>query len=121
MGCSISSPGGGARPAERHGADEQAHTGECARSRPDRGRVRATRQCLVIFVAGDSAGKSSAVPRWEPMTAGGSALEQDAIWRIQLRKDIEDAMRGQRYTAATLAREITLHFLAAPTDVTWGG
>ena len=81
---------------------------------PTEGRFAQTTQCLVIFVAVDSTGKSTPVPRWEPVTAEDSALEQDAIRRIILRKAIEDAMHGQRYTAATQAREITLRFLAAP-------
>jgi acyl-CoA hydrolase len=88
---------------------------------PTEGRFAQTTQCLVIFVAVDSTGKSTPVPRWEPVIAEDSALEQDAIRRIILRQAIEDAMHGQRYTAATQAREITLRFLAAPTDVNWGG
>lgn len=88
---------------------------------PTEGQFVQTTQCLVIFVAVDSVGKSTPVPRWEPVTAEDRALEQDAIRRIQLRKEIEDAMARQRYTAATQARDITLRFLAAPTDVNWGG
>jgi acyl-CoA hydrolase len=45
-------------------------------------------QCLVIFVAIDSVGKSTAVPRWEPVTAEGRSLEQDTIRRIELRKEM---------------------------------
>lgn len=88
---------------------------------PTEGTFAQTTECLVIFVAVDKAGKSTPVPRWEPITTEDRALEQDAIRRIQLRKEIEDAMARQRYTTATQAREITLRFLAAPTDVNWGG
>jgi acyl-CoA hydrolase len=88
---------------------------------PTEGTFAQTTQCLVIFVAVDSAGKPTPVSRWEPGTAEDRALEQDAIRRIQLRKEIEEAMARQRYTAATQAHEITLRFLAAPTDVNWGG
>ena len=88
---------------------------------PTEGTFAQTTQCLIIFVAVDSAGKSTEVPQWKPVTTDDIALAQGAIRRIQLRKDIEDAMRRQRYTAATLAREITLRFLATPTDVNWGG
>ncbi len=88
---------------------------------PKDGRFTHTTQCLVIFVAVDSAGKPTEVMRWEPVTAEDVALEQNAIRQIQLRKDIEDAMSRQTYTDATQAREITLRFLAPPTDVNWGG
>lgn len=88
---------------------------------PKDGQFTLTTQCLVIFVAVDTAGKPTEVTRWEPVTAEDATLEQDAIRRIQLRKDIEDAMSRQSYTNASEAREITLRFLAAPTDVNWGG
>lgn len=88
---------------------------------PKEGEFEQTTQCLVIFVAVDGVGKSTEVPPWEPLTVEDRAREQDAIRRIALRKDIEEAMRGQRYTDTTQAHKITLRFLAAPTDVNWGG
>jgi 4-hydroxybenzoyl-CoA thioesterase len=88
---------------------------------PKDGRFTHTTHCLMVFIAVDSAGKPAEVPRWEPLTEEDRALEQDAIQRIKLRKAIEDAMRHQTYTGATQAREVTLRFLAAPTDVNWGG
>jgi 4-hydroxybenzoyl-CoA thioesterase len=43
------------------------------------------------------------------------------VRRIRLRADIEDAMSRQTHTSAGSAPETTLRFLAAPTDVNWGG
>jgi len=63
---------------------------------PTEGTFAQTTECLVIFVAVDSAGKSTPMPRWEPVTAEDRSLEQDAIRRIELRKEIEDAMARQR-------------------------
>ena len=40
---------------------------------------------------------------------------------VDLRADIEASMREQSYTEASTAPEATLRFLAAPTDVNWGG
>jgi 4-hydroxybenzoyl-CoA thioesterase len=40
---------------------------------------------------------------------------------VSVRRAIEQAMARQVYTAAGTAPEITLRFLAAPTDVNWGG
>jgi acyl-CoA hydrolase len=78
-------------------------------------------QCLVIFVAVDDSGRPTPVPPWQPVDPGDVANEQSAIRRIQLRADIEEAMRGTVYSAAGSALETTLRFLAAPADVNWGG
>ena len=97
---------------------------------PKDGQFTHTTQCLMVFIAVDSAGKPTEVPRWEPVTEEDRALEQDAIRRMGLRKEIEDEMRRVELPGsldqasrklATQAREVTLRFLAAPTDVNWGG
>jgi acyl-CoA hydrolase len=82
--------------------------------------TEATR-CLVVFVAVDDAGSTVAVPRWEPRTAEQRALQEAATARVGVRAQIERAMAEQRYTDAGTAPRPILRFLAAPTDVNWGG
>jgi acyl-CoA hydrolase len=82
--------------------------------------TEATR-CLVVFVAVDDAGSTVAVPRWEPQTAEQRELHEAATRRVEVRADIERAMAEQRYTDAGTAPRPVLRFLAAPTDVNWGG
>ena len=53
--------------------------------------------------------------------AATSRRQQSAVRRIDLRAAIEAAMAEQRYTDAGTAPREVLRFLAAPTDVNWGG
>jgi len=78
-------------------------------------------RCLTVFVAVDGRGKSVPVPTWEPGSAEDADLQQAAVSRIEVRADIEAAMKEQTYSDAGTAPESTLRFLAAPTDVNWGG
>ncbi len=80
-----------------------------------------TSQCLLIFVAVDDAGAPVNVPRWDPPTMLDQQRQRQARMRISLRKRIEAAMAAQTYTAEGTAPRTTLRFLAAPTDVNWGG
>jgi 4-hydroxybenzoyl-CoA thioesterase len=82
--------------------------------------VEAT-SCLVIFVAVDGDGRSVAVPTWEPASELEAAAQRSAVRRIDLRAAIEAAMADQRYTDEGTAPREVLRFLAAPTDVNWGG
>jgi acyl-CoA hydrolase len=82
--------------------------------------TEATR-CLTIFVAVDAARRPIPVPRWQPTAAEDRHLQEGAIRRIQVRADIEAAMKLQTYSDAGTAPETALRFLAAPTDVNWGG
>ena len=78
-------------------------------------------QCLVIFVAVDDEGRSVEVPRWTPSTPAERTDQDSAIRRIDLRASIEEAMSAQDYADHGDAPRETLRFLAAPTDVNWGG
>ena len=80
-----------------------------------------TTQCLVIFVAVDDEGRSVEVPPWVAEVDDDVRAEALAIRRIALRADIETAMAAQSYTDAGTAPRVVLRFLAAPTDVNWGG
>jgi acyl-CoA hydrolase len=78
-------------------------------------------RCLVVFVAVNDAGKTVAVPSWEPRTDEQRALQEAATARVEVRAEIERAMADQHYTDAGTAPRPVLRFLAAPTDVNWGG
>ena len=88
---------------------------------PRTSRVDRTTECLMVFVAVDDAGRPVAVPAWEPDTAEEADLEIEAHRHAAIRSEIEAAMVGQTYSSAGTGPRCTLRFLAAPTDVNWGG
>jgi 4-hydroxybenzoyl-CoA thioesterase len=87
---------------------------------PKRGIFTQTTQCMTVFVAVDSSGRSTEIRSWTPVTEEDRGLQSSAIMRIDLRRRIEEEMARQTY-ADSSARQTTLRFLAAPTDVNWGG
>ena len=78
-------------------------------------------QCIVIFVAASADGKPIAVTPFVPTTALAVHQRDDALARIKVREEIVDAMKVQEYSDAGTAERVVLRFLAAPTDVNWGG
>ncbi|WP_270888194.1 acyl-CoA thioesterase [Pedococcus sp. 5OH_020] len=78
-------------------------------------------ECLMVFVAVDADGRPVAVPAWQPADDTDRERQASAVRRIGLRARIEEAMAAQTYSAAGTAPRATLRFLAAPTDVNWGG
>ncbi len=78
-------------------------------------------RCLIIFVAVDEEGRSTPVPPFVPRTQGQELEERWAARRADLRAQVEAAMAGQAYTDAGTAPRVVMRFLAAPTDVNWGG
>ncbi|WP_207344830.1 acyl-CoA thioesterase [Arthrobacter sp. E3] len=78
-------------------------------------------QCTVIFVAVGEDGKPIPVAPVEPATAEEIEQHQDAVARIKVREQIVAAMKDQEYTDAGTAERVVLRFMAAPTDVNWGG
>lgn len=88
---------------------------------PKDGSFTEATRCLTIFVAVDGSGRPVQVPGWRPTTVEETDLQSAALRRIQVRADIEAAMGVQTYSGAGTAPEATLRFLAAPTDVNWGG
>jgi 4-hydroxybenzoyl-CoA thioesterase len=86
----------------------------------DRVLTEAT-QCLMVFVGMGADGRSTPVPPWQPVTDDEYVQQASAERRIALRDDIEAAMAGQRYTDEGTAPSVQLRFLAAPTDINWGG
>jgi acyl-CoA hydrolase len=88
---------------------------------PKVGTFTEATRCLTIFVAVDASGRPVPVPGWLPTADDDKRLREGAVRRIQVRADIERAMSVQTYSDAGTAPETTLRFLAAPTDVNWGG
>jgi acyl-CoA hydrolase len=78
-------------------------------------------QCLTIFVAMGVDGRSTPVPPWQPRTDEDREEQASAQRQVALRADIEAAMAGQQYTDEGTAPTVVLRFLAAPTDINWGG
>ena len=98
------------------------HIEIAVRSGPPTGEALVlTTQCLVIFVAVDGTGRSVEVPTWVAEVDDDVRAESLAVRRITLRSDIEAAMAAQQYTDQGTAPRAVLRFLAAPTDVNWGG
>ncbi|MDG3013213.1 acyl-CoA thioesterase [Speluncibacter jeojiensis] len=77
--------------------------------------------CLVVFVATGPDGRPAGVPQWVPVTEHDRVRAAEAAMRIELRADIERAMSEQTYDDDRYAPTSTMRFLAAPTDVNWGG
>ncbi|VEI14065.1 acyl-CoA thioesterase [Trueperella bialowiezensis] len=78
-------------------------------------------QCLLVFVAMGSDGRPAPVEKFEPYDEWSRIEHERSITLAGVRKEIEDAMADQVYTDDTEACRETLRFLAAPTDVNWGG
>jgi acyl-CoA hydrolase len=78
-------------------------------------------QCMVIFVAVGEDGKPVPVKHFEPVTPREIEQRDHALARIRVREQIVEAMNSQKYTDAGTAERVTLRFMAAPTDVNWGG
>lgn len=77
--------------------------------------------CLMIFVAVDDEGSPRPVPTLEPRTTEGRLLARWTERRKELRELVQRAMEEVEYTGAGTAPRVQLRFLAAPTDVNWGG
>ena len=88
---------------------------------PKTGEYTEATRCVTVFVAVDENGRPVAVPTWEPPTPQDAELQAGALRSAKVRADIEAAMKDQVYTDAGTGLERTLRFLAAPTDVNWGG
>lgn len=88
---------------------------------PRTSELAETAQCLTVFVAVDESGKPAAVAPWVPVTVLDQRRQIAARRRIAVRSSIEAAMATQRYSDDSTAPRKILRFLAAPTDVNWGG
>ncbi len=96
-------------------------TVDVASGQPRTRELRAATRCLIIFVAVDEQGRSTPVQELVPATLGDELQQRWAVRRAALRAEVEAAMEGQVYTEVGTAPRMTMRFLAAPTDVNWGG
>jgi len=104
------------------------HTGrtsmhiECtvASADPRVGMYTEASRCLLVFVAVDE-GKPTPVRQWRPTDPADIARSEHAVARTRVRDQITAAMADADYSAPTLAPAADTRFLAAPTDVNWGG
>jgi len=88
---------------------------------PQTAQLSSATECLMVFVAVDGDGRPVEVPAFEPQTEADSRAQELAVRRIGLRREIESAMAAQTYSDLGTAPRVVLRFLAAPTDVNWGG
>lgn len=88
---------------------------------PRTGELARTAQCLAVFIAVDDEGKSVGVPAFTPQTDSERRLQLAAAHRDAMRADIAAALAAQEYSDDSSAPRAVLRFLAAPTDVNWGG
>lgn len=88
---------------------------------PRGGELTRTAQCLAVFIAVDDAGTPVAVPVFTPQTESDQRLQLAAQYRADMRADIDAALAAQEYSDDSSAPCAVLRFLAAPTDVNWGG
>ncbi|NUS41770.1 MAG: acyl-CoA thioesterase [Terrabacter sp.] len=80
-----------------------------------------TTDCIMVFVAVDENGTPTPVPQLVAEDQHDREWQESAVRRIALRSEIADAMAAQTYSEAGTAPRVVLRFLAAPTDVNWGG
>ena len=90
-------------------------------SDPTRGNVIQSAQCLTVFVAVDGDSRPVRVPGFVPDSILELQRNRQARTRIELRRRIESEIAATSYTTAGTAPDATLRFLAAPTDINWGG
>jgi acyl-CoA hydrolase len=88
---------------------------------PRGGRVEHAFECRMVFVAVDDEGRTVVVPQWNPPGAVLRAAQAEARRRVQLREQVKALVAAQDWDGETGAHGATLRFLAAPTDVNWGG
>ncbi len=88
---------------------------------PSTGDLAAATFCLMVFVSVDGDGRPAPVPGLTPNGEAARLLEAWALRRAPVRGEVEQAMARQTYSEAGTAPRIVMRFLAAPTDVNWGG
>lgn len=82
---------------------------------------RPAMDCILAFVAMDEQRRPTPVPPWRPSDREEELLSRGTAERIAARSAIRDLMRAQEYTDAGTTPRQRFRFLAAPTDVNWGG
>lgn len=88
---------------------------------PATGELAAATYCLMVFVAVDDQGRPTPVPALEPNGEAERLQQTWALKRAEVRREVEEAMKSTEFSEAGTGPRITMRFLAAPTDVNWGG
>ncbi|UQE75718.1 acyl-CoA thioesterase [Gordonia sp. PP30] len=88
---------------------------------PREGTFHAASSCLLVFVAVDDGGRPTPVRQWQPVLGADVAKSREAQERAERRRRIEAAMELADYRASSAALDAGTRFLAAPTDINWGG
>lgn len=88
---------------------------------PKTGELEERARCLVIFVAVDDGGKPTPVPVFSPQSLEQELAQEYALARIPTRNEITELLAGQGPVEDGTAEHVVLRFMAAPTDVNWGG
>ncbi|MBK8469733.1 MAG: acyl-CoA thioesterase [Candidatus Phosphoribacter sp.] len=88
---------------------------------PQAGEVEHAFECRMVFVAVDDAGGPVDVPQWAPPGAVLRAAQAEAQRRLELRERVKRLVAAQDWSQPSSAPGQSLRFLAAPTDVNWGG
>lgn len=86
-------------------------------SDPNRAKAPQTAQCAMVFVAVDSAGAPTQVPKWEPQTMLELQRYRQARLRLRTRRRIEEEMLTETYSTDGTGASAGLRFRAASTDV----
>ncbi|GAA2387761.1 acyl-CoA thioesterase [Gordonia cholesterolivorans] len=96
---------------------------ECrvASADPRLGEFTEASRCILVFVAVDDDGTPTPVRQWRPVLPDDLDRAAYAAERTEVRNRITAAMAGADYGAPSTAPEASTRFLAAPTDVNWGG
>ncbi len=88
---------------------------------PRAGSLDETAHCLAVFIAVDDSGTPVPVLAFTAQTVLGRRLQLIARRRVSVRADVDAALSTQQYSDDTSSACAVLRFLAAPTDVNWGG
>ena len=83
--------------------------------------LRVNTQCLVVFIAMGDDGRPTPVPEFEARTEWERDQHDRAVVLNGVRAKVEAETAAQVYPEHTETCRETLRFLAAPTDVNWGG
>ena len=84
-------------------------------------QFRPAMDCILVFVAMDEQRRPRPVPAWAPTDDASQRLARGIEGRLEARREIREVMSAQAYTDAGTTPSESFRFLAAPTDVNWGG
>ena len=114
-------PRRGHRPHHPHRHDEHAHPRHRLGGQPQGRRPAPDHRLHHGLRRRRRARQPTPVPSSSAEDEHDREWQESAVTRIGLRDEIAAAMAAQTYSDAGTAPRVVLRFLAAPTDVNWGG